>query len=214
MNAVLAMATLAALGVPTVRRPADADAHAADARLIARHQAGDRDAFNQIYRAHVDAVFRRLSRILGPVAEREDITQDVFLGLHRALPTFRGEARLSTLIHRIAINRAYEFLRRQARRPATPVDAAVFDDMVGPSTSPEASASTREELHRVFTLLGRIKPKKRIAFLLRTVDGLSFEEIGDLVDATPEAVAKRIQHAQRELDELLARSQQADRRSA
>ena len=59
----------------------------------------------------------------------------------------------------------------------------------------------------MFACLARIKPKKRIAFLLRVVDGLSFAEIGELVGAAAEAVAKRVQHGQRELDALLAREQ-------
>ena len=71
----------------------------------------DAEPWEPVYRAHVDAVYRRLGRILGPIAEREDLTQDVFLALHKALPGFRGDAKLSTLIHRIAINRACEHLR-------------------------------------------------------------------------------------------------------
>lgn len=180
-----------------------------DAELIARHRAGDDTAFAAIYRGHVTAVYRRLSRILGPVAEREDLTQDVFLALHHALPRFRGDARLATLIHRIAINKACEFLRRRSRRPATPTDAGFFDELRAQASSPEDHAITRGELVRVFACLARIKPKKRVALLLRVVDGLSFEEIGELVDATPDAVAKRVQHGQRELDALLARGEPA-----
>ncbi len=59
----------------------------------------------------------------------------------------------------------------------------------------------------MFACLAKIKPKKRIALLLRVVDGLSFEAIGELVDATPEAVAKRVQHGQRELTTLLRQRQ-------
>jgi RNA polymerase sigma-70 factor (ECF subfamily) len=176
-----------------------------DGELVARHHAGDPLAFAEIYRAHAAAVYRRLSRILGPIAEREDLTQDVFLALHRALPRFRGDSKLVTLIHRIAINRACEHLRRQGRRPATLVDHGFFEDQLSPAASPVARVAAREDLLQVFTCLARIKPKKRIAFLLRVVDGLSFEEIGELVDATPETVAKRVQHGQRELDALLAR---------
>ena len=150
-------------------------------------------------------MYRRLSRILGPIAEREDLTQDVFVALHRALPRFRGEAALATLIHRIAINTACEHLRRHGRRPATLVERAVLRRAGAPHASPEDAAASREELEHVFACLAQIKPKKRIAFLLRVVDGLSFEQIGKLVDATPEAVAKRVQHGQRELDALLAR---------
>jgi RNA polymerase sigma-70 factor (ECF subfamily) len=182
-----------------------------DAALVALHRAGDPDAFAALYRAHVPAVYRRLSRILGPIAEREDLTQDVFLALHRMLPHFRGDARITTVIHRIAINRACDHLRRQGRRPASIVDGWFFDELPAQGSSPEHRAAAREELAHVLTCLGRIKPKKRVAYLLRVVDGLSFEEIGEIVDASAETVAKRVQHGQRELDALLAR---AERRPA
>jgi RNA polymerase sigma-70 factor (ECF subfamily) len=177
-----------------------------DAALIARHLRSDPAAFVQIYRAYFDTVYRRLTRILGPIPEREDLAQDVFLGLHRTLPRFRGEAGLGTLIHRIALNVAFDYLRRSARRPAVPVDGSRFDELVTPAGSPEQRAAIREELACTFACLARIKPKKRIALLLRVVDGLSFEQIGKLVDASPEAVAKRVQHGQRELEELWVRA--------
>jgi RNA polymerase sigma-70 factor (ECF subfamily) len=207
-----AIAMLAAIGDTRARGAADRGRSATeDAALVSRYHAGDPDAFVAIYRAHVVAVYRRLTRILGPIPEREDITQDVFLAVHRSLPRFRGDAQLSTLIHRIAINRAYEHLRRQSRRPITLVDGWRFDELAGPAESPELLTAVREDLMHVFACLARIKPKKRIAVLLRVVDGLSFQEIGQLVDATPETVAKRVQHGQRELDALLAR---AERRSS
>lgn len=177
-----------------------------DATLIARHRAGDPDAFPAMYRNHAVAVYRRLTRILGPIPEREDLLQDVFLALHRALPRFRGDAQLTTLVHRIAINRAFEHLRRQSRRPTSLVDGWFFDDLAAVHSSPELQSAAREDLAHVCACLAQIKPKKRIALLLRVVDGLSFEEIARLVDATPEAVAKRVQHGQRELDALLARA--------
>jgi RNA polymerase sigma-70 factor (ECF subfamily) len=189
---------------PVPRRAADGPD--ADALRVARFCDNDPGAFAEIYRAHVDAVYRRLTRILGPIAEREDLTQDVFLALHGALPRFRGEAQLGTLIQRIAINTAYEHLRRKSRRPVASVDASFFDELVAPAASPEARTSSREDLARVFACLARIKPKKRVALLLRMVDGLSFDEIAKLVDASPETVAKRVQHGQRELDALLARA--------
>jgi RNA polymerase sigma-70 factor, ECF subfamily len=180
-----------------------------DLALVERHRAGDPDAFAALYRAHVAAVYRRLSRILGPIAERDDLAQDVFLALHGALPRFRGDASVSTLIHRIAIHKAIEHLRRQGRRPAAIVDGWFFDELPAPASSPEHRAAAREELDAVLACLSRIKPKKRVAYLLRVVDGLSFEEIGELVDASAETVAKRVQHGQRELDAMLARQGRA-----
>jgi RNA polymerase sigma-70 factor, ECF subfamily len=195
------MNVLAVLAVLAV----DLDEPDADVERVARFRDGDTGAFGEIYRAHVDAVYRRLSRILGPVAEREDLTQDVFVALHRALPAFRGDSALSTFIHRIAINTALDYLRTHRRRPATPSDTRFFDRMCAPNASPETRAAQREQLVQVFACLAELKPKKRVALLLRVVDGLSFEAIGKLVDATPEAVAKRVQHGQRELDALLIR---------
>ncbi len=197
---IAALAVLAA-DRANVRAASAAD----DLALVDRHRAGDPTAFALIYRAHAAAVHRRLSRLLGPVPEREDLLQDVFLALHRVLPTFRGDAALATLIQRIAINKACELLRARYRRPTTPVDGAFFDELVSGAGTPEAQASTREELCAVFACLARIKPKKRVALLLRVVEGLSFEQIGQLVDATPEAVAKRVQHGHQELTALLSR---------
>ncbi len=169
---------IGALAVMIVPTPDDARPVDPDIDRVARHLAADPDAFEEIYRAHVDAVYRRLTRILGPISEREDLTQDVFVALHRALHQFRGEAALGTWIQRIAINIAYDHLRRQSHRPAATVDDSVFDELCSPAASVESRAEAREELARVFACLARIKPKKRIALLLRLVDGLSFEEIG------------------------------------
>lgn len=207
MNGLALLVAMVEVALP--RRLPDADR-----ALIARHQAGDPAAFAELYRTHAAAVYRRLSRVIGPVPEREDLTQDVFLALHRALPGFRGEASLSTLIHRIALNLAYEHLRRRTRRPTAAMEGWFFDELAAPGATPEAQAVNRQELGRVFACLERIKPKKRIALLLRVVEGLSFDEIAELVDATPEAVAKRVQHGQRELDAHLARAARTERRTA
>lgn len=200
MNANLVLSMIALAPEPPCETDRDPDLV-----LVTRWRGGDPDAFAAIYRVHAARVYRRLTRILGPIAEREDLVQDVFLNLYRALPRFRGEAALGTMIQRIAINVACDHLRRQRRRPATPLPAAFFDELVTPGTPPDQLAQLREELAHVFACLAKIKPKKRVAFLLRVVDGLGFDEIGQLVDASPETVAKRVQHGQRELDALMAR---------
>ncbi len=198
---IAALAMLATRFARATTPPSDGD----DAALVERHRAGDPDAFAALYRAHAAAVYRRLSRILGPIAERDDLVQDVFVALHGALPRFRGDARVSTLIQRIAMHKAIEHLRRQGRRPASIVDGWFLDELPAPASSPERRVAAREQLELVLACLARIKPKKRVAYLLRVVDGLSFEEIGELVDASAETVAKRVQHGQRELEALLAR---------
>nr|HEX4319019.1 RNA polymerase sigma factor [Kofleriaceae bacterium] len=180
-----------------------------DDALVDRHLANDPGAFVEIYRVHAGGVFRRLTRLLGPIPEREDLMQDVFLAVHRALPRFRGDATLATLIHRIAINIACEHLRRRSRRPADPIDPAFFDELVGPMLDPRELTALRGEVVRVFGCLAKIKPNKRVALILHVVEGLSFGAIAELAQCSVDAAAKRVQHAQRELDALLARSARA-----
>ena len=83
------------------------------------------------------------------------------------------------------------------------MSAADLDGLIDGERSPEARAVERERLALTLSLLDRIKPKKRIAFLLRVVEGLSLEEIAEIVEARPAAVAQRVRHAHRELDRLL-----------
>jgi RNA polymerase sigma-70 factor (ECF subfamily) len=170
-----------------------------DVALVERARRGDRDAFEALYRRHAAAVYARLSRLVGPVAEREDLTQEVFLGFHRALARFRGEAAPRTLLHRITVNVAIDHLRRRGRRPVAALDASALEELVGADDGPEERARRAQRLARVFEALATISPKKRVALLLRVVDELSFEEIGAIVGAKAEAAKKRAQHGLREL---------------
>jgi RNA polymerase sigma-70 factor (ECF subfamily) len=183
-----------------------------DAALIAAAQGGDHAAFNALYHRHLDWIWRRVTWLVGPVPEREDLVQQIFLEVHRAIPGFRGDALFSTFLFRIVANIAYQHLRRARRRPVT-FDAAALDELAAPGASPEVALRERQELERAFSLLARLKPKKRIALLLRSVEALSLEEIGVIVGARAPAVAQRVKHAQRELSALIERADQRGRRT-
>jgi RNA polymerase sigma-70 factor, ECF subfamily len=174
----------------------------ADGTLVAACREGDERAFAALYHRHVAWVWGRLTTLLGPVAEREDLVQQVFLEVHRAIPAFRGDAAFTTFLFRIVAHVAYQHLRRTRRRPPAFGDGAL-DELVAPGVSPEAALRERQELERTFGMLARIKPKKRIALLLRTVEGLALEEIASIVGARLSAVAHRVRHAQRELAALV-----------
>jgi RNA polymerase sigma-70 factor (ECF subfamily) len=174
----------------------------AEEELVSRAQLGERAALHEIFRRHSDAVYRRLAHLVGPVAEREDLLQQVFSELYRGLHRFRSEARLASYLYRIATNIALDHLKRRGRRRFVGCEALERCPAAGPT--PEAAAIQRERVARVWRCLERIKPKKRIAFLLRVAEGLSVDEIAEQVGARPDAVAKRIQHAQHELAAMLA----------
>ncbi len=176
-----------------------------DMVLVAGARDGDGDMFTELYHRHVDHVFLRLTRLVGPVPEREDLLQHIFLDVHRALPQFRGDAAFTTFLYRIVVNVAYEYLDRRRRRPTEPLDEAVLAMLLAPNTSPEQRAQQREELALLFELLGRLKPKKRIAFMLVAIEGMSYDEAAAVVGAEAAAVKQRVLAARRELDALLAR---------
>ena len=182
-----------------VQRTAGPDS---DQALVERARGGDRGAFDELYRRYADLVWSRLGRLLGPDPEREDLLQQIFFEVFRDLWRFRGEAAFRTFLYRVVVNSACDHLKRRSRRPR-PVSAADLDGLIDGDRSPEARAVERERLALTLSLLDKIKPKKRIAFLLRVVEGLSLEEIAEIVEARPAAVAQRVRHAHRELDRLL-----------
>ena len=178
-----------------------------DSELVREVLNGRRESFTLLYRRHVDRVFALLTRILGPVDGREDLLQEVFFDLYRGLGSFRGDSKLSTYVYRIAVRAASDHLRGQRRRKITPVSDAAWDALVSPEVSPQQRAQSRQELAQAFELLATLKPKKRIAFVLASVDGLSLPEIAEIVQAHPDAVKQRVLHARRELAEKVARWQ-------
>jgi RNA polymerase sigma-70 factor, ECF subfamily len=186
-------------------RPAAAPA-GVEAALVRQAAGGDRRAFDEIYRRYVDLVHRRLSRLIGPDPDREDLVQMIFLDAFSALPSFRGEASFSTWLYRIIVNVAYDHLRRR-RRVGVPLSIEHLEAMVAHDLSPEAATHQRREVARVLGFVERLKPKKRIAFVLRTVEGLSLDEIAAIVGAEPPAVGQRVKHAQREINAMLARDE-------
>jgi RNA polymerase sigma-70 factor (ECF subfamily) len=176
-----------------------------DAALLAAVRDGDVAKFRDLYRRHMDRVYAQLTRLVGPVPEREDLMQHIFLDVYRAIPAFRGEATFGTFLFRIVVNVAYEHLRRSRRYQA--LSAEDMDELVDPAASPEARARHREELCLLFDLLRRVKPKKRVAFVLVAVEGMSYEDAAALVGANAPAVKQRVLAARREVEAMLAKVQ-------
>jgi len=192
------------------RRPSSSSAAgeaAEDTRLIAATVAGDRRSFAELYRRHLDAVHARLTRMVGPAPERDDLVQQVFLDAYRALPRFRGDSSFSTFIHRIAINVACDHLdRRRRRRERTqPLPPRLADELVAPAESPETRARLRQELAGVLGHMEALSSKRRAAFVLVAIEGLPLDQAAALLDASVPAVRQRVLEARRQLAEALER---------
>jgi len=162
-----------------------------------------------VFRAHVDDVHRIVSRLLGLGASRadvEDVSQLVFIAIQRALPRFRGESKLSTWIYGVATRVVLTQLRgwRRHRR----LLAAVSDHIeIADTQTPERSASERQQLARVWKCLMRIKPKKRVVYVMHALEGMSGAEIAEILEIPVATVWTRLHHAKKELLAMLSREQ-------
>ncbi|MBX3273454.1 MAG: sigma-70 family RNA polymerase sigma factor [Sandaracinaceae bacterium] len=168
-----------------------------EADLVRRAKAGDGPALRALAERELPRVERLLGRILGPRRDFEDLVQSVFLELCRALPAFREESRFSTFVGGITVRVARRALRPSAfdarRAPLSDEDAA------SPEVGPEARVAAQERFRLLHAALDRLTPKKRVAFTLWALDGMSPEEIAELTEAPVHTVRSRIHAARHEL---------------
>ena len=181
-----------------------------DDALVTAARAGDHAAYAALYQRYAGRVYARLTQLVGPTGDREDLLQQVFLELYRALPRFRADSSIGTFIHGIALHVAIDHLRRLRRRPHD-FTAAELDELIDGSPTPEERVRRRDELGQVLVLLDRIKPAKRIAFALVVIAGLSLDEAAVLVGDSADVVKQRVLRARRELLAMLARAERAGR---
>jgi RNA polymerase sigma-70 factor (ECF subfamily) len=177
----------------------------ADEILVERARAGDRHAFRTLFLTYRAQVLRVVQRLV-PENEVEDVSQEVFLHVHRSLGSFRGESRFSTWLYRLTLNIARMHLRRQKSRPKLSLsgdDEAGRLERVEPTT-PLVHAERNERLAALARLLDTLSEKKREALVLHDFEGLSAEEIARIVDAPVMTVRTRVFYARRELYAALA----------
>jgi RNA polymerase sigma-70 factor (ECF subfamily) len=180
--------------VPTANEPS--------AEVLAGCRVGDHQAIEELFRTHAALVERVLGRLVGPVADLEDLVQTSFLEAISALSRFRGEASFKTWLLSIAVHVGQHYLRAGKIRRHVPLDL-VPEDTFGDEPDHARQIDERRlapELHR---LLDRISPKKRVALLLYVVEGHSVEEVASLMTASQTATRSRIFFARRELRKLL-----------
>jgi RNA polymerase sigma-70 factor (ECF subfamily) len=173
-----------------------------DEITLARAQKGERVAWAALVAHHQGAVFALISRILGRrrgSAAHEDLAQETFLRVFRALPTFerRGPARLSTWILTIASRLAISELRRRPVEYLLPVDVA------DPAAPDDGGAAWRVLARALEKAMGELAAPYRAAFVLRELHGLSHEEIARALDIPVGTVKSRLSRARQELASVL-----------
>ncbi len=158
-------------------------------------------AFQELVVRYRHRVFAVCFRVLDDHADAEDATQETFVKLARGADGFRGDAKLSTWLYRVARNVCTDRIRYEARRPSTPVD-----DVAAVGTEP--SVADASEAHATATVVGaalaRLDERSRQLLLLVAVDGLSYAEVAEVVDLPVGTVKSRVSRARVQLGMLLA----------
>ncbi|MBL8511722.1 MAG: RNA polymerase sigma factor RpoE [Betaproteobacteria bacterium] len=170
-----------------------------DQQLVERAQSGDKKAFELLVIKYQRKVQRLLSRIIRDQAEIEDVTQEAFIKAYRALANFRGDSAFYTWLYRIAINCAKNFLVTQGRRAPTQTqfdaeEAEVFEDAPGlrDMATPDAELMSKQIAGIVNRTIAALPEDLRTALTLREIDGLSYEEIAEIMDCPIGTVRSRI----------------------
>lgn len=177
-----------------------------DKQLVARVQKGDSRAFDLLVLKYQHKIFALISRYVRDHDEVQDVAQEAFIKAYRALPKFRGDSAFYTWLYRIAINTAKNHLVSRSRRPpATDVDvdeaefyesASALKDIENPE-----NALYGDELKRVVEKAMRALPEDlRAAVTLREFDGLSYEDIADVMECPVGTVRSRIFRAREAID--------------
>ncbi|MEZ5330940.1 MAG: RNA polymerase sigma factor [Thermoanaerobaculia bacterium] len=161
-------------------------------RLVDEARAGDVGAFEGLYRAHVERIHGLCLRMLGDWQLAEDLTQEIFLKVWERLPTFRGESRFTTWLHRLAVNEVIGELRRRGRwreRFTAP------GDLPEPEDTPLPEPGGGVDLERAVAAL---PPVARLVFLLYDVEGYRHREIAEIAGMA-EGTSKANLHRARNL---------------
>ena len=158
-----------------------------DADVLARAQAGDHYAFAQLYALHKRRIYSLCLRMVGNVAEAEDLTQEAFLQLHRKIATFRGDSAFSTWLHRLAINVVLMHLRKKGLSLISLDEAMEPTPEEGPGRSfgaPDLSLAGSIDRLALERAISDLPAGYRLIFVLHDIEGYEHNEIAAMLDCS------------------------------
>jgi RNA polymerase sigma-70 factor, ECF subfamily len=180
---------------------------ARDVELVERHRGGDVHAFDEVYDRFGEMVYNLALRLAGNREEAADLTQEIFLRIYRHLGGFGGRSTLKTWVFRIALNHCRDRLSRHH-----PAMQSIDDDveaggipLADPARGPEELAVAADEGRRVATGLAQVPQVFREAVVLRDLEGLSYEEIAEVLGVRVGTVRSRIARGREQLRLFLER---------
>lgn len=187
--------------VPVARGGERAGEHGKQDELLAEARAGDERALRIIYEQHENQVRNHLHRLLGRDSEIDDLVQIVFSRAFAAIGRFEGKAAISTWIYRITVNTTHNLLRQRFRSERLRRAVKWFDSGRGGDRVAPGKVEARDEAHRI---LERLEPELRQIFVLYHHEGLTLQEIADILERPISTIGDRLTRARKQLRELVS----------
>ncbi|CAN5348331.1 MAG: sigma-70 family RNA polymerase sigma factor [Chloroflexia bacterium] len=175
---------------------------------VSRAREGDQAAFEAIFQRYERQIYSFTYRMMGDADDAYDLTQDCFIKAYRNLEKTNGDLNVSAWLHRIASNACLDVLRRRKRIRWLPWDNEKHENLLPSHTTddPELTAVATEIRQDVQIILDKMTPRNRLALLLREFEGLSTEEIGEVMGLSRSAVKSVLFRAREEFRKLYTSS--------
>src|SRR5579862_6051211 len=181
-----------------------------DEELVAKSIGGDSDSFNELVLRWERPIYALAYRTIGREEDARDVCQETFLRAFRALPGFRGQAKFSSWLYRIALNLCRDWIRRERRaaivQPPEDVDLLELAAAAEPSEPIEELVARRDMTRIVEQAMAHLPDDQRTAIVLKEYHGLTFQEIADLLDCPLSTVKTRLYQGLTVLRRELART--------
>jgi RNA polymerase sigma-70 factor (ECF subfamily) len=180
-----------------------------DKQLVERVQRGDKRAFDLLLLKYQHKIVGLVGRYLRDQDEVQDVAQEAFIKAYRALPRFRGDSAFYTWLYRIAINTAKNHLVSRSRRPPdtdvdVDVEEGIYQESLSDMVNPENSLATEQLEAVVYKAIDDLAEDLKVAVTLREFEGLSYEEIADVMECPVGTVRSRIFRAREAIEKKIA----------
>jgi RNA polymerase sigma factor (sigma-70 family) len=175
--------------------------------LIEKVIENDGEAFRELYEIFSSRVYNTILGILQNIEDAEDVTQEVFMQIHKSIKNFKRDSALTTWIYRITVNKAYEFVRSKKRKKRFAVVKSIFakEEVEEPVDflHPGIITDNKERGKILFKAIGRLSDKQKTAFVLNKVENLSYKEISEIMELSLSSVESLIFRARDNLKKVL-----------
>lgn len=177
--------------------------------LIEQLKRGDESAFKQIVDSSQGLVYNTALGIVQHPEDAEDVAQEVFVQLYESIRSFKGESKLTTWLYRVTISKAMDHLRKKKRKKRFAFVQSLFgqnEELVHDPPDfvhPGVKLDNKEKARELFLAIGKLPPKQKMAFTLHRMEGLSYQEISEIMQLSVASVESLLHRSRKNLRQLL-----------